>query len=374
MRRSTRNAARSKALPPIHTYDLSQQTLAGYWQQTVGLLPTTDFSYGARVQNTSLSARDRFDPFAPNCAISLMQRRRRRSTAAKRNTRCISASSIASTTCSRCSAAPPARSVRRTSMSAWRRVRRSTPSSSASRRLQAEDPDLARRRRRLPHQGRPHSRCNRASTTWTSRTRSISIPVLFFNVNLDPTRRYGSETSASLRVSDTVLLRGGMAYTRAVFREGPFAGNDVPLVSRYTGSAGVTWNIWQNYLVARRHACAPGANASWTTIRPIPSADSGQRNGRFQAERRLRALLLVDLRQQYLQRAVLRLRGGEHVHAGPLLGLSAAGPNLHGEGRRDVLTARPVRSLAGPRCRRATAGAMHGASRPFDTTMADSSP
>src|SRR6266481_3297472 len=64
-------------------------------------------------------------------------------------------------------------------------------------------------------------------------------PVLFFNVNLDPTRRYGSETSASLRVSDTVLLRGGVAYTRAVFREGPFAGNDVPLVSRYTATAGV---------------------------------------------------------------------------------------------------------------------------------------
>ena len=29
------------------------------------------------------------------------------------------------------------------------------------------------------------------------------IPALFYNVNLDPTRRYGSETSASLRVSDS---------------------------------------------------------------------------------------------------------------------------------------------------------------------------
>jgi len=75
------------------------------------------------------------------------------------------------------------------------------------------------------------------------------LPSLFYNVNLDPTRRYGAETSASLRVSDSVTLRGGMAYTRAVFREGAFAGNDVPLVSRYTGTAGVTWNIWQNYLV-----------------------------------------------------------------------------------------------------------------------------
>jgi iron complex outermembrane receptor protein len=52
-----------------------------------------------------------------------------------------------------------------------------------------------------------------------------------------------------VRVSDSLLFRSGFAYTRAIFREGPFAGNDVPLVSRYTASAGVTWNIWQNYLV-----------------------------------------------------------------------------------------------------------------------------
>src|SRR5258708_34709510 len=64
-----------------------------------------------------------------------------------------------------------------------------------------------------------------------------------------PPRRYGSETSASFRASDTVLLCGGVAYTRAVFREGPFAGNDIPLVSRYTANAGVTWNVWQKYLV-----------------------------------------------------------------------------------------------------------------------------
>jgi iron complex outermembrane receptor protein len=74
-------------------------------------------------------------------------------------------------------------------------------------------------------------------------------PVGFFNRNLDPTRRYGSETSATFRASDTVLFRGGLAYTRAVFREGPFTGNDIPLVSRYTASGGVSWNAWQKYLV-----------------------------------------------------------------------------------------------------------------------------
>ena len=34
-----------------------------------------------------------------------------------------------------------------------------------------------------------------------------------------------------------------------MFREGPFTGNDVPLVSRFTASGGVTWNVWQNYFV-----------------------------------------------------------------------------------------------------------------------------
>ena len=46
----TRGAFRGVA--PYHAYNLTQQTVAGYWQQSIGLLPTTDFSYGARVQNT----------------------------------------------------------------------------------------------------------------------------------------------------------------------------------------------------------------------------------------------------------------------------------------------------------------------------------
>jgi iron complex outermembrane receptor protein len=74
-------------------------------------------------------------------------------------------------------------------------------------------------------------------------------PSVFANVNLDPTRRYGSETSATLRLNDKVTLKGGFAYTRSVFREGPFAGNDVPLVSRWTANGAVSWNIWDRQLV-----------------------------------------------------------------------------------------------------------------------------
>ncbi|WP_245311930.1 TonB-dependent receptor, partial [Bradyrhizobium pachyrhizi] len=54
-----------QGVDPFHIYNIEQQSVAGYWQHTLGLLPTTDISYGARVQNTSISARDRYDPNAP---------------------------------------------------------------------------------------------------------------------------------------------------------------------------------------------------------------------------------------------------------------------------------------------------------------------
>ena len=117
------------------------------------------------------------------------------------------------------------------------------------------------------------------------------IPALFFNVNLDPTRRYGSETSASLRVSDSLQLRGGAAYTRAIFREGPFAGNDVPLVSRYTAMGGVTWNIWQNYLVL------DATLRAWSER----FMDNDQRN----TQRRIPADATVDLKLSGAYRALL---------------------------------------------------------------------
>ena len=82
--------------------------------------------------------------------------------------------------------------------------------------------------------------------------------------------------SASLRVSDSLLLRAGGAYTRAVFREGPFAGMDVPLVSRYTASGGVTWNIWQNFVVLDATVRAWSErfmdNDQANTQRPIPAS------------------------------------------------------------------------------------------------------
>src|SRR5262249_44481463 len=74
-------------------------------------------------------------------------------------------------------------------------------------------------------------------------------PATFTNINLDPTHRYGWENMATWQVDPALRLKGGLAYTRSVFSEGPFAGNDVPLVSRWTGTVGVSWNIYKKWLV-----------------------------------------------------------------------------------------------------------------------------
>jgi iron complex outermembrane recepter protein len=235
-----------KGLPPIHSYDLSQQTLAGYWQQTVGLLPTTDFSYGARVQNTSLRARDRHDPNAPFAF----------------DTEAIPLDSSETQYALHVGLEHRFNNI----FSVFGRAARAFRTPTVDERVSSGPgfdaffnplPQNFQLKTQTSHDVEGGFRIKAGAFQMQSSIYNMDLvnelqflPTLFFNVNLGPTRRYGSETSASLRLSDRVLLRGGVAYTRAIFREGAFAGNDVPLVSRYTANAGVSWNIWQNYVVA----------------------------------------------------------------------------------------------------------------------------
>lgn len=239
-----------KGVAPGHTYDLSQKTLAGYWQHTVGLLSTTDFSYGARIQNTSLSARDRYNPNAPDCAMFFN----------------CSAQALPLDSSETQYALHAGLEHRFNNIfSVFGRAARAFRTPTVDERV-ASGPAFDaffnplsqnfQLKTQTSHDVEGGFRIKAGAFQMQSSIYNMDLenelqfnPVLFYNVNLDPTRRYGSETSASLRVSDSVLLRGGLAYTRAVFREGQFAGNDVPLVSRYTATGGVTWNIWQNYLV-----------------------------------------------------------------------------------------------------------------------------
>jgi iron complex outermembrane receptor protein len=230
---------------PWHMYDLAQQTVAGYWQQTIGLVPTTDFSYGARVQNTNLTARDRFDPMAPFAfdtqALPLDSNETQYAFHLGIEHRFNDVFSVFGRT---------ARAFRTPDVD--ERVASGPSFDSFGNPI----PQTFQLKTQTSNDVEGGFRIKAGQFQMQSSIYNMDLineihfdPVNFFNYNLDPTRRYGSETSASLRVSDTLLFRAGAAYTRAVFREGPFAGNDVPLVSRYTASGGVTWNAWQKYLV-----------------------------------------------------------------------------------------------------------------------------
>jgi iron complex outermembrane receptor protein len=240
----------AKGTPPIHTYDLQQQTLAGYWQQTIGLLPTTDFSYGARLQQTTLKARDILSN-DPNCAVFF--------TCSAQN---LPLDSQEGQYALHIGIEHRFNNV----FSVFARAARAFRTPNVDERLSSGPafdpffnaiPQTFQLKTQTSHDVEGGFRITSGGFQMQSSIYNMElnneihfIPAQFFNVNLDPTRRYGSETSASLRLSDSVLLRAGAAYTRAVFREGPFAGNDVPLVSRYTASGGVTWNIWQRFLMA----------------------------------------------------------------------------------------------------------------------------
>lgn len=68
-------------------------------------------------------------------------------------------------------------------------------------------------------------------------------PVDFRNINLDPTRRRGLEWSASWQASDALVLRAAGQWLKAEFRDGPFDGNDIPLVPKTTANLGFDWSL-----------------------------------------------------------------------------------------------------------------------------------
>ncbi|NGX94518.1 MAG: TonB-dependent receptor [Candidatus Afipia apatlaquensis] len=235
--------------PPNHVYSLSQQTIAGYWQQTLGLLPSTDFSYGGRLQQLHLKARDVYDPTAPAGSL------------------------IAQATPLDKDEINHALHVGlehrfNENFAVFGRAARAFRTPNVDERVvtgPAFDCSV------FPCVGIPQNFQLKTQTSYDVEggVRIHGGPLdiqtsyydmhlkneihynaaTFFNYNLDPTHRYGSETQASLRINEAFRIRGGFAYTRAVFEEGPNTGKDVPLVSRLSGSAGFTWNIWQKYAV-----------------------------------------------------------------------------------------------------------------------------
>jgi iron complex outermembrane recepter protein len=241
------NRSELQGVPPLDVYDLTQKTLGLYWQQTIGILPTTDFSYGARIQQTSVTANDLLNPAAPgffgeNQISPLNSSEVNHALHVGIEHRFNDVFSVFGRAASafrtpnvdeRVGASPIFDSMFNPVPRSFDLKTQTSTDVEAGFRVKAGKFEM------------------QTSFYNMDLTNEIHFdPVNFIDYNLDPTRRYGSETGVTYRASDTVLLRAGFAYTRAIFREGQFTGNDIPLVSRYTASAGVSWNIWQKYLVA----------------------------------------------------------------------------------------------------------------------------
>lgn len=219
---------------PAHRYDLTQDLLAAYAQQTLALRPDTDLSFGARVQWTHVVARDLFDAAAPGVGSPVQGRGLDRDTI----DRALHAGAEHRFAPTWAAFLRGGRSFRLPNVD--ERVGSApfgTPVDFALRTQTSRDVEAGLRR----------------DLGWLSAQVSVFEmrlrdelhfnPSTFTNVNLDPTRRRGVETAIGYRVSQTLRLRGSVTYAEAQFTAGRWKGNEVPLVSAWTGNAGLSWDI-----------------------------------------------------------------------------------------------------------------------------------
>jgi iron complex outermembrane receptor protein len=229
-----------KGLAPMHVYDAGQKTVAGYFQQTVGILPTTDVSAGGRVQWTETTARDALDatapgsPFPPVQAIPLDESEVNHAWHLGAEQKIIPGLTLFGRLAQSFRVANIDERVVITPYG--------VPGDFDLRTQKSHDWELG---------GRARFGAVEVQSSYYDMRLTDELhydPVNFVNYNLDPTRRRGVETIASWQVMRDLRLSGNLTYTDAVFREGPNAGNQVPLVSRWTGNVGLSWNVVDEWL------------------------------------------------------------------------------------------------------------------------------
>ena len=235
------NRAQHRGEPPIHHYDLRQLTAAAYAMETLGVRPDTDLGFGIRVQQNSLSARDNFNPDAPGGFVAAPQglpldtHETQQAWHVGVEHRVNQYFALF---------ARMARSFRVPNVDERVGVGPfGTPTNFDLRTQTSRDYEAGFRVRFSSFE------LQTSAYLMNLQDEIFFSPATFTNINLDPTRRYGVETIASWQATQTLLFKVGFAYTRAIFVEGPFVGNDVPLVARWTENVGVSWNIYSTWLV-----------------------------------------------------------------------------------------------------------------------------
>jgi iron complex outermembrane receptor protein len=232
---------------PIHHYNIRQTTTAIYAMNTATVMPSLDISFGGRLQRNMVNAQDAYNPAndpnagfyftnpqAPPVAMSEWQYAAHLGYEYRANAVLTLFGRVA-----RAFRLPNA-DERVGSGSPFSLV---TPPSLGLKTQTSYDVEDGFRVK--------WGRFNFESSTYVMELNNEIhfIPALFLDVNLDPTQRLGWENSATYQLMDDVRLHGSFAYTRATFSDGPFAGNDIPLVSRWTGTAGASWDVWKKLAI-----------------------------------------------------------------------------------------------------------------------------
>lgn len=223
---------------PIHRYRLGQDSVAGYWQQTVTVLPTTDISGGFRIQRTGVTANDVYDPNAPG-AFGIQG---------------LPLNSSETNDAYHVGFEHRFNPV----FSVFGRAAQSFRTPNVDERVGMSlfgVPTTFNLKTQTSHDMEGGVRFNFGRATLQTSVYEMKLenelmfdPINFINYNLAPTQRRGVETIVGWQILDNVRLKGSLTYIDATFREGPNIGKEVPLVSPWTGSIGVSWNIWDKHL------------------------------------------------------------------------------------------------------------------------------
>ena len=232
----------AKGQPLIHQFDGQQQSLAGYGQATFTIFPTTDISFGGRLQRNKTTLTDIYDPFAPQNfnfpqGGPLDQEETNRAWHVGLEHRFTDNVAVFGR------AATSFRVPNVDERIGNGAITFPLPVPTFALKTQTSEDIEAGIKLRFGKFFLQSSvyRMNLENELHLN-------PITFANTNFDPTRRSGVETLMTYDLTDAVRLKANVTYTQALFREGQFEGNFVPVVSRWTGNAGVSWDIWQKYL------------------------------------------------------------------------------------------------------------------------------
>ncbi|HXD46842.1 MAG TPA: TonB-dependent receptor [Pseudolabrys sp.] len=230
---------------PYHIYDIKQTTAGFYGNGTIALRPDTDVTAGVRYQQNTISARDTYDPNAPSGAGDAqglpLDKSEWKYAAQGGLEHRITPDFVLFGHVAHSFRVP----------NADERVGQAVAFN-----FPAPTPTNFDLRTQTSNEIEGGFRATLGPLKWQTSAYDMRLhdeiffsPATGTNVNLDPTHHYGVENTATLQVSDTVRLRGNLTYSRAVFTDGQFAANDIPLISKWTANAGLTWNVWDKFVV-----------------------------------------------------------------------------------------------------------------------------